>query len=551
MTSLNIDITSKEEKIKTQTNSIKIDIVINSGMLANVFINPPSKSQEILIHLNAIEEIYENGTRKINRVPVYDFFDTELGHLKLSVGLIKPLIQTLVNTESVHASDISLMNQRQDNFDYSKIDFNLYTQLYDYKAEKYVQLYDHQIEGIKTVLKYQQGIIAHPTASGKGEIIVVLSSILQQYGQTVVILPTSSSLISTAKRFDRYQIPYCRYHDVRHLESVDKIILSTPKVLLNDVNATNNPLVKSIKYLITNEAHHSQAVTWRNLAVTLPSLLRCYGLSATPSVSAKMDIKKMTLREAMIRGSHGDIVSEIKSKEIKELISVPTILNVRYTPIKINEHARFERDWMRLRHHLYKKARLEFVASLINLIDTQTKFTTVTFVSLIEKQGDILYEMYPDTAVAWYGGGIVKNKLGYDLNKTSIFDAVIDGLVRHVIITSHGREDINLPNLNVALMMELASVGTVKQCVGRVVRHGTPSFLVNINDTFPNVIKNQAWKRSSIIQSEYGAKYINCESLFEFSELIKQLYIKHKNSPTQIFPVLESIYSSDTEDGEI
>lgn len=530
---------------------MKIDIIISSGMLADVYITPPSESQEILTYLLANEEIYESGIRKVNKVPVYDFFDTELGHLKLSTGLIKPFLRTIVNSNVIQSSDITLMDQRKDDFDYSKVDFSAYTHLYDYKAEKNVKLYDHQVEGLKTILMREQGIIAHPTASGKGEIIVALSSILQDYGQTVVILPTSSSLISTAKRFERYQIPYCRYHDVRHEENVDCVILSTPKVLLNDVHAVDRPLVKSIKYLITNEAHHSQAATWRNLAVTLPGLLRCYGLSATPAVSSKDDIRKMTLREAMIRGSHGNIVSEIKSKEIKELISVPTILNVKYKPPKINEYARFERDWFKLRHHLYRKPRLEFVASLVNLIDQQTKFTTVTFVSMIEKQGDILYELYPDTAVAWYGGGIVKNKLGYDLDKVSVFDAIIQGHVRHVIITSHGREDINLPNLNVAIMMELASIGTVKQCVGRVVRHGTPSFLVNVNDTFPNVIKNQAWKRSNIIQTEYGARYTTCESLHEFSELIKQFYLKHKASVLEVDSVNNSEYSSDIEDGEI
>lgn len=531
--------------------SLRLDVVVSKGMLADIYVTPPSKMQELLPYLVANEEIFENGIRKVNKVPVCDYFDIELGHLKLSTGLIKYFVKTLIASEVIKASDITIMDQREDSFDYTKIDFSAYTHLYDYKTEKSVKLYDHQVKGLKTILKFEQGIIAHPTASGKGEIIVALSSILQHYGQTAVILPTSSSLISTAKRFDRYQIPYCRYHDVRHLDAVDKVILSTPKVLLNDINASNRQIVKSIKYLITNEAHHSQAATWRNLAVTLPNLLRCYGLSATPSVSMKDDIRKMSLREAMIRGSHGDIVSEIKSKEIKNLISIPTILNVKYVPPKINEHARFERDWLKLRHHLYRKPRLEFVASLVNLIDTQTKFTTVTFVSLIEKQGDILYELFPDTTVAWYGGGIVKNKLGFDLDKVSVFDAIIQGHVRHVIITSHGREDINLPNLNVAIMMELASVGTVKQCVGRVVRHGTPSFLVNINDTFPNVIKNQGWKRSTIIQTEYGAKYTNCESLHEFSELIKQFYMNYKSSDSITSQSLVPNYSSDVEDGEI
>jgi hypothetical protein len=528
---------------------LNIEVFFSEGLLTDLYYFPLSYADEIEYALQAYEIEYKDGESVLSRVFIADHFDRDTGHLRIPVGMVKWLLMSLKEMKLLTSEQVSIVDSREDKFNYSEIDFKEHISMYDHIDNCDVFLYDHQIDGLRSIFKSHLGIISHPTASGKGEIIVAMSKILQKYGQTAVILPTESSLISTAKRFDRYQVPYCDYHKIRGLEEADSVILSTPKVILNDLNDANKAIPHTIRYLITNEVHHSQASTWRDLAVSLPKLYRCYGLSATPDLSSVTNIRDMTVRESMIRGSHGEVINTIQSKEIKSLISVPDVLDVIYNPPVVKDFHKYLFDWTKVKHYLYKKHRLDFVSRMVNIIDEESQFTTVTFVSVIDKEGDVLYELYPEKTAAWYGGGRVKNKLGLDLDKRTIFDAIENQDIKHIIITSHGREDINLPTLNIALMLELSKKGAIKQCVGRVVRKGTPSFLVNVYDTGPEVIKLQARKRSEIICAEYGAYSRTCRDLEEFKKMIKNFEGRSKQIDLSV--IEEHLFHSDSVDGDI
>jgi superfamily II DNA or RNA helicase len=508
-------------------NKIPLKIHIKNGLMVDIEYPPSIEHKEVMEYILEVNEVNfdPSGNKIFTKVFIADYFNPEKGQIRIPLGLVSWFLKSLNKAKLLDPDLVEMSNTQTDTFDIMNVDFDKYIKMYNQEENKEITLYDHQVDGLKSILKKSMGILSHPTGSGKGEIIIALSRILQEHGQVVVVLPNGSSLTSTIKRFKQYGVPFYDYHKIRNMESPDRIILSTPKVLLNDLkNGAATELVSSIKYLITNEVHHSQAFTWRDLAVGLPNLTRSYGLSATPKLFNAKCIRDMNLQETMIRGSHGDIVSTVRSADIKDLISVPKIINVEFEPLVYNKKSEFSFNWFRIKNYVNKPDRLNFVASIANAIDELTDFTSIVFVSQIIKQGDILYEMYPEKTAAWYGGGIVKNKIGLNLDKKSIFDAIENKEIRHIIITSHGREDINLPTLNVAIMMELSEIGAVKQCVGRVVRKGTPSFFVNVYDKVPKLLNLQAEKRSKVINMEYGAIVMKCWGIEEFEEKIKHLW---------------------------
>ena len=494
--------------------------------MVDIYYPPSLENKELIEHILETTEIdfQTDGTKVYTKVFVGDIFDHEKGYLQIPLGLVSWLLKSLKKMKLLDVNLISIKDTHEDTFNIFNVNFDDYTSLYNFEEEKDITLYDHQVLGIKSLLKQNLGILSHPTGSGKGEIIIGLSKILQDYGQVLVVLPNNSSLVSTAKRFDTYKIPYYDYHKIRGMSPYYRIILSTPKVVLNDIEKGGSELINSIKYLIVNEVHHGQAFTWRDLAVKLPNIVRSYGLSATPKVDDVECIRDMTLREAMIRGAHGDIIATVKSKNIKDLISVPTVINVEYEPVKFNKNHLHEFNWYKIKHYINRPHRMEAVANLVNVINDLTGFTTITFVSQIKKQGDALFNLYPEKTACWYGGGVIKTKSGQVFDKKTIFDAVDNGDVKHLIVTSHAREDINLPTLNIGVMMELTEPGAVKQCVGRIVRKGTPSFFVNLSDKVPKLLNIQANKRSKIIQDEYQSKVLRCWGDEEFGEIIKRLW---------------------------
>ena len=485
---------------------MQISINFSPGLLTEITVTPATDVKLVASYLRSNNKKYDVISQRyfFRLTKVYDTYNRKTGVITVPLGLVKWLLIELLNHEIIRKEDIIVKDNRSDfdNFDLSKININDYKTLYNYSKSKEIALRDYQFEGIKALLLTNLGILNFPTSSGKGEIIVALSKILQQFGQVLVIVPTTASLISTEERLVDYGVKYFKYHKVRCLSSVDGVILSTPKVINNDVlKIQPDSLLNTIKYILTNEVHHVQAVTWYNAIKGLPSVIRSYGFSATPDVTDSksiVSIQNMLSRDAMIRGTHGDVVMEIKSKDIEKHISVPDILNVYYKPNIVDKDDVSNFDWNYIKKYLYEPNRIKFISDLVRIINDYTNFTTITFVSTIETQGNPLFELYPPNTACWYGGGEILNNVNYsseELNKDSIFNAIKNRKIRHTIVTSHAREDVNLPALNVAIMLDLSKRQSIKQCVGRVVRKGTPSFFVNIFDVIPTVLKNQSKKK--------------------------------------------------------
>lgn len=503
---------------------MELTINFTPGILTNIIVTPPEEVK-ILARNYLKSKVTKYDQRASDyftyQVKVYDHYDKKTGIIAIPSGLVRSLLIDLLTDNFIEKSDIHITDTRQDfdGFDVTKINFDDYKKLYNYTKQIDVPLRDYQFEGVKALLSNRLGILSFPTSSGKGEVIVALATILQQYGQVLVLVPSNVSLISTKERLIDYGIKHYQYHKIRCLSMVDGVILSTPKVIYNDLAKKDNVL-STVKYLLTNEVHHVQATTWFDAVKGLPSVVRSYGFSATPDVSEATSItsiKDSQIRDSMIRGTHGDVIMEVKSRDIQKYLSVPEVINIIYSPQNISKKDYNSFDWTYVKKYIYELDRIEFISKLCHAIHNSSDFTTITFVSWIDLLGDKLFDLYPEKTCCWYGGGNIKTNVdGLILTNDSIFSAIKNKEIRHVVVTSHAREDINLPILNVAIMLDLAKEQTIKQCVGRVVRKGSPSFFVNIYDTGPKVLTVHARKRSNFIAEEYNVTPSKITSITEF-----------------------------------
>jgi hypothetical protein len=513
---------------------MKLKINFSPGLLTEIFVDPPEESKFIYKnYLYCREQVYDAYLKKFVDETTYiqDSIDEVTGCILLASGLVKWLLIELLSDNIISKDDLEIIDSRDDTFQLSEVNPKDFSQLYNHVKQMDVQLRPYQVEGLKTVLSSNLGILCFPTSSGKGEIIVALAKVLQPFGQVLILVPSMASLHSTRERLNDYGIKHYQYHKIRGMSELDGVILSTPKIIHNDLfKRSSDSILNNVKYLLTNEVHHVQAKTWYEVSKELPQVVRSYGFSATPDIiktSSIHAIKDMSPRDAMIIGTYGNIVMEVQSKDIEQYISVPETLNVVYSPKHIKKEDLFNFDWNYMKRYTNSPSRLQFVTDLVQVIHEYTSFTTITFVSFIESQGTPLYNAYPPGTACWYGGGNVINNVGLELDRESVFEAIKEKKIRNTIVTSHAREDINLPVLNVAIMLELSNKKSIKQCVGRVVRKGTPSFFINVADTMPKILSIQADKRSKFISDEYGTKSITIQNMNEFIRFFKSAESKN------------------------
>jgi hypothetical protein len=502
--------------------NFSLEIYFKPGLQTDIFFTPPEAVEVMVQYVETIVKTWDGASRShiFSKESIASDLDPVIGRLVLPRGLVKWFIRSLHEDGFITNGNLKIVDELKDSFHLSRLDLSLYYDLYDLEEKKTIRLRDYQQEGILTALSDFQGIIAHPTGSGKGEEILVLSNILLEHGNVLILCPSGASLRSTAKRFELYGVSYCEYLDVRDEEDVEVAVIGTPKAILNDLRNFRPNFLKNIRYLISNEAHHAKGTSWYDVSIELPNVLRSYGFTATPDIISKRPIHESHKYEAMIRGSHGEVVHEKTSKELAEYLSAPLNLRVMYSFPYKKKNQDLEFSWGYNKRFLNADRRLKYFSNIAHIINDYSDFTSITFVSEKANQGDKLYEWYPDLTATWYGGGVIENNCGLDLDIDSIFSAIIEGHVRHTIVTSHAREDINLPTLNFALVFELVKRGPIKQACGRVSRPNSPSFFVNLCDTAPGLLALQADKRSNIVEEEYGKTPLVCKTLDDFKQFV-------------------------------
>jgi superfamily II DNA or RNA helicase len=375
--------------------------------------------------------------------------------------------------------------------------------------------------------------------SGKSEIFIVVAQALAKQGPILIFVPNTTVEGTIIRRFKKYDVECLSYRKVRKAKKIEdnKIVISTPKIIFNDIQKGQNlDIIHKFKFVISDECHHNSCWTINQTLLNLPQLERSFGFSATPlQRNMKFDktqlISDAFLEDALTIAVSGPIVFKKEFKDIRDYINIPHIINYSMS----NEEECKSNNWVELRKHLYLGSRLQVVGSVIRKLDDY-KLTSITFINNREA-GLTTLKSSPVNTACWFGDGDLYVHDGMDIILSKEFkkvkvskreeyieNLVETGDVRHLIATLHADEGLNLPGLNVALLVEGKSERKVLQRVGRVLRKSDRnSLIINFIDQDISILRGQGISRARLLKKQFGEEVKNCETINELDKYLKEI----------------------------
>jgi len=183
-----------------------------------------------------------------------------------------------------------------------------------------IQLRDYQKESLNAILKKGRGVIKAATNSGKTEIGIALCKILSPLN-CLWLTHTKELLFQTADRFKERTGESVALTYGGEVDFSKRIIIALIQTLSKRLNVSyvKDFLKKKIDILIIDEVHHSDSMSFHNIAMKTDAFYRI-GLSATPFAKGKLPSMK-------IRSITGDEVLEIANEfMIDKGYSAPPII---------------------------------------------------------------------------------------------------------------------------------------------------------------------------------------------------------------------------------
>lgn len=407
-------------------------------------------------------------------------------------------------------------------------------------------------EALEACSKNHSGTIKLPTGSGKTVIELTLAyNQLREIGSGLIIVPTNTIKDQFLKSASQFGIELRDYREwLCDFESDKKsIIISLPIVLYNDItSSTLDPKIKekllSIQWIIGDEVHHAGCETWNGIFMGLPNLSRGYGMSALPvteSLQQSVNFSSVSLEDALTISTVGPVIYEKSTKELKDFLNIPSLINFKYTWPKDRWPDQQTDDWHKLRQLQHKNTeRLEVIANVIRIL-IERKYRTIIHVGEKKLGTELLKLVNSDKCATWYGGGEVEvseelyRKImeaeGVDLRgsmpkiSTDLLRKYLGTLIFGTIGTSHLIEGLDLDSpLNALVLVEGKKARQILQKCGRIVRPDVkPSIIVNIMDEGLWILPKHSKERKDWIQSEFDTDTYNAQSLSHLETILAMI----------------------------
>lgn len=334
-----------------------------------------------------------------------------------------------------------------------------------------IVLRDHQISIINTYLDNPQGIQEIPTASGKTLITAALSSIVEKYGRSILIVPSKDLVTQTEIDYKNMGLDVGVFYGERKEPNHKHVICTWQSIESLDKKSKNfdpdfkiGDLLDGVVCVMVDEAHNSKAaVLSKHLTTTFKNVPIRWGLTGT----IPLDGHEST---HLICGI-GRLLNSITAKELQEK---GVLSNLHIHIVQVNDYINvFDSYQSELKYLVTDKTRVAFIASIIRGI-TETGNTLI----LVDRvaTGEMLEQSIPNSI---FLDGSVKSadrKTEYSKYKTSD---------DNTIIATYGicSTGIDVPRvMNVVLFEAGKSFIKVIQSIGRGLRVAKDKDFVNIYD---------------------------------------------------------------------
>ena len=287
-------------------------------------------------------------------------------------------------------------NRKPYDFNITAVDENYFSHITWPKGHRFegdpITLRDYQVAAINECVANLQGISVAPTSAGKTLITASLSSLAQQYGRTIVIVPNKNLVIQTEEDYrnigldvgvlfgDRKE--YDKQHTICTWQSLSVLDKKSKDALDDNQLAV---FMKDLVAVICDEVHmvKNTGILHTLLTTTFANVPIRWGLTGT--------IPEEEYNQVSLYSAIGPQIGKLTARELQEAGHLAMChVNILHT----QETVVYNDYQTELKYLTTDKVRLEWLASQIKEIAKTGN--TLVLIDRIEP-GKILSELIPDS----------------------------------------------------------------------------------------------------------------------------------------------------------
>lgn len=334
-----------------------------------------------------------------------------------------------------------------------------------------IELRDYQVEIVNNFLANPQCIQEVATGAGKTIMTATLSSAVEAYGRSIVIVPNKSLVTQTEKDYRNVGLDVGVYfgdrkehghqHTICTWQSLN-VLLKNTKAGVGDV--TIQDFIEGVVCVMVDEVHMAKADALKTLLTGVMARVPIrWGLTGT--------IPKEKFESQALLVSLGPVIGRLSANELQQQ---GVLAQCHVNIVQLQDHVEYSNYQSELKYLLEESGRLDAMSELIRHVN-ETGNTLV----LVDRvaAGTALVERLGERAV--FVSGATKAK-----DRQDEYDEVADS-VDKIIVATYGvaAVGINIPRIfNLVLVEPGKSFVRVIQSIGRGIRKAEDKDHVQIWD---------------------------------------------------------------------
>lgn len=403
-------------------------------------------------------------------------WDGKVSYFSLGGSTFINLLPEIVPVLERAGYDIRLVDLREysNNFEFAQVSEDTFSHHVWPKGHPAVGepiiLRDYQVQIINDFLSNPQCVQEVATGAGKTIMTAALSSAVEKYGRSIVIVPNKSLVTQTETDYrnlgldvgvyfgDRKE--FGRTHTICTWQSLNIMFKNTKS---GEAAVSIGEFLENVVCVMVDEVHMAKADALKQLLTGVMSHIPIrWGLTGT--------IPKAKYESQAIFVSLGSVINKLAASELQDR---GVLAQCHVNIVQLQDDVEFSNYQSELKHLLEDKKRLDCIARLIN--NVKDSGNTLILVDRV-RAGHELVERIPDSVFISGDTKLTERKENYD--EVAVSNSKI-------IVATYGvaAVGINIPRIfNLVLLEPGKSFVRVIQSIGRGIRKAEDKDFVQIWD---------------------------------------------------------------------
>jgi len=331
-----------------------------------------------------------------------------------------------------------------------------------------IRLRDYQVDIVNKFIEHPQCLQEVATGAGKTIITATMSSLVEKYGRSIVIVPNKDLVRQTFEDYENCGLDVGVYfgdkkdigktHTICTWQSLNSLL---KKSKAGEGNIQD--FIEDVICVIVDEVHQAKAEVLKELLTgVFANIPIRWGLTGT--------IPKSDWESASLRSSLGEVIHRLAAKELQDQ---GVLAKCHVNVVQTCETAEYTNYQSELKFLLEDKERMKYVANMIKEI-SKTGNTLVLTGRI--NNGKLLQDLIPDAEFVQGAMKVTDRKEAYN---------EINQATNSITIATYGvaAVGINIPRIfNLVLLEPGKSFVRVIQSIGRGVRIAKDKDFVQIWD---------------------------------------------------------------------